>query len=131
MEKTVFINSKSGPFVDMIMNKQKIFETRSRDVLRFLFDTGERFLIAETGNGKPLVRCSARIRSIVTIYTENAWNTYRTFHAVPVGSEYDWKPGTRKKVLYELADVLPVPVPFHPEGKRHGRTWIECENFFG
>lgn len=122
----VFINSRSVPFVDLIMNGSKIYETRSRDVLRYIFDTGKRFLIAETGNGKPLVRCSARIRSVTVVKTEDAWNQYRLFHSVPVGSEYDWKPDTKKKVLYELESVLPVPVPFHPaEGKRHGRIWME------
>lgn len=140
----VFINSRSVPFVDMIINSEKIFETRSRNVLRFLFESGQRFLIAETGNRKPLVRCSARIKGITVVYTKEAWNSYRLFHSVPVGSEFDWKPGTKKKVMYQLDDVRSVPVPFNPpEGKRHGRTWMElscrlpfpstaeeCEQFF-
>ena len=127
MIPVVFINSRSVPFVDLIMEGKKQYETRSRDVLRFLSDSGRRFLIAETGSGRPLVRCSARIRSVVVIHSEKMWNQYRTCHAVPAGSAYDWKPCTNKKILYELADVQPVPVPFHPpEGKRHGRTWMEC-----
>lgn len=122
----IFINSRSVPFVEMIMNSEKIFETRSRDVLRFLFETGQRFFIAETGKGKPVVRCSTRIRSVVVVYDKTAWDTYRTFHLVPPGSEFDWKPGTRKKVLYQLDDVRPVSDPFvPPEGKRHGRVWME------
>ena len=69
---------------------------------------------------------SARIRSITTIYTAEAWQTYRKFHCVPEGSEYDWQPDTKKKVLYELYDVFPIADPFIPaEGKRHGRTWME------
>ena len=126
MNKIVFINSRSVPFVDMIMKQEKIFETRSRDVLRKLFETGEQFYIAETGKGKPIVKCSARIRAIETVYTETAWNRYRTFHLVPPGSQYDWQTDTKKKVMYQLDNVTPVPAPFiPPEGKRHGRIWME------
>ena len=126
MTPVVFINSKSVPFVQMIIDGKKIFETRSRNVLRRLFDTGSPFLIAETGSGKPIVRCSARIRSVIIIRTPEQWEQYRRFHMVPSGSEYDWKPDTKQKVLYELDNVVPVPVPFTPpEGKRHGRVWME------
>ena len=125
MTPVVFINSRSCPFVDLIAAGTKIYETRNRDVLRKLFERRRPFYIAETGHGKPMVKCSARIRSIVTVYTEEAWNSYRKFHAVPVGSAYDWQPDTKKKVMYELSDVVPV-VPFcPPEGKRHGRVWME------
>lgn len=127
MIPTIFINSHSVPFVDMIMDGRKLYETRKRNVLRSAFEYGNRFLIAETGSGRPMVRCSATIESILTIYTEEEWNKYRKFHAVPVGSEFDWKPDTKKKVLYHLTDVRPVE-PFVPEGRRHGRTWMECEN---
>ena len=122
----VFINSSSVPYVDMIIKGKKIYETRSRNVLRSAFNYGNRFLIAETGKGKPCVRCSAIIDSVLTIYTEEEWNRYRKYHSVPEGSEYDWKPDTKKKILYELSDVRPVSVPFVPaEGKRHGRIWME------
>lgn len=121
----VFINSRSVPFVSMIMEGKKIYETRSRNVLKMIFESGRRFMIAETGNGKPVVRCSARIRSVHTVYTPEAWETFRTWHCVPSGSEYDWTDGTKKKVLYELYGVLPL-APFVPaEGKRHGRVWME------
>lgn len=123
----IFINSRSVPFVDMIMEGKKLYETRTRNVLKSAFEYGNRFLIAETGNGKPVVRCSATIEAMHTLYTEEAWNRYRNLHAVPAGSEFDWKPDTKKKVLYHLTDVQPVE-PFVPEGKRHGRTWMECSN---
>jgi len=127
MIPVVFINSKSVPFVELIMKCEKIFETRSRDMLRFLFETGQRFYIAETGKGKPVIRCSATIKGITEVYTENAWNNYRCFHCVPVGSSYDWQPGTKKKVMYQLDDVVPVPVPFvlPSDSVRHGRVWAE------
>ena len=126
MTPILFINSSEVPFVDLILSGQKIYETRSRHVLRSAFERGTRILIAETGKGKPVVRCSACIGSYRIIYTEDAWNRYRAFHAVPAGSAYDWKPDTKKKVLYELCDVQPVPVPFTPpDSKRHGRVWME------
>lgn len=126
MIPVLFINSRSVPFVDLIMNGTKVYETRSRNVLRSLAESGKRFLIAETGNGKPLVKCSARIRSVIVIKTQESWDLFRPLHSVPAGSAYDWKPETKKKVLYELDSALPVSAPFHPaEGKRHGRTWME------
>lgn len=128
MIPVLFINSHSVPFVDMIMDGRKLYETRKRNVLRSAFEYGNRFLIAETGSGRPRVRCSATIESMVTIYTKEAWDRYRKLHAVPVGSEFDWKPDTKKKVMYLLEDVRPV-TPFVPEGKRHGRTWMECDNY--
>ena len=128
MLPVVFINSRSVPYVDMIMDRQKPMETRSRDMLRFLAESGTPFLIAETGKGDSLVRCSARIRSVLTVYTADEWNRLRSAHRVPAGSQYDWKDGTKKKVLYELCDILPVPVPFHPsDGIRHGRVWMESD----
>ena len=106
------------------MTGKKKYETRSSNMLRSLI--GHRVMLAETGNGKPLVRCSARISEVVECFTQEAYESYRRFHAVPVGSEYDWKPGTKKKVLYRLDNVIREPEPFHPaEGKRHGRTWME------
>lgn len=126
MIPVLFINSRSVPFVDMILKGEKIYETRNRHVLRSAFLYDMPILIAETGKGKPLVKCSARIRSVIEIFTAEEWEKYRMFHSVPIGSEYDWKPETKKKVLYELCDVRPVSVPFVPaEGKRHGRTWME------
>ena len=128
MIPVIFINCQAEPYVDMIMKGKKIYAARPRNVLWSAFKYGTRFLIAETGNGKPLVRCSATIDSVHTIYTEKAWNRYRNLHTIPAGSKFDWKPDTKKKVLYHLTNVLPVE-PFIPEGKRHGRTWMECDNY--
>ena len=130
MIPVLFINSASVPFVDLIINGKKIYETRSKNVLQFLFDTSSPFLIAETGKGKPVVKCSARIRSITVIYTSEEWEKFRTWHTVPIGSAYDWKPSTKKKVLYELKDIQPVSPFIHSEGKRHGRTWMEYYGTF-
>lgn len=125
MIPVIFINCKQYPFVQQIINGNKIYETRNIDTLgRFI---GDRVLLAETGNGSPVVKCVATISESIAVYTANEWRAYITKEDVPTGSGYDWNQDTRKKVLYRLTDVCPV-APFIPEGKRHGRTWMECDN---
>ena len=88
-------------------------------------------MIAETGHGRPLVRCSAVIDEVIEVFTREAWEEYLQFTWVPVGSEYDWKPDTKKKVLYHLKDVKPVKpfrLPFN--ARRHGRVWAEYEGVY-
>ena len=123
MTPVVFINCRREPFVDEILGGLKQYETRNRNTLkRFL---GQRILLAETGKGSPLVKGSAVIAEIVEVYTREAWEEYLQFTWVPVGSDYDWKPDTKKKVLYRLTDVQRIP-PFRvSEGIRHGRVWME------
>ena len=123
MIPVIFINCKHYPFVKWIEEGTKKYETRNRNTLyRFI---GERVLIAETGHGKPVVKCSAVISQAIELFTEDAWRKHVTALDVPLFSEYDWQPGTRKKVLYKLTDVQPV-TPFTPDGRRHGRVWMEC-----
>ena len=124
MYDVVFINCSRFPFIDWICSRQKLYETRSRDTLRAL--VGRRVYLAETGTGpRSVVRCSAVIDHAITC-DAGAFRRLRPLHRVPAGSDFDWKPWTRKKVLYRLTDVRPVPVPFHPaEGVRHGRVWME------
>lgn len=123
MTPIIFINCKHEPFVALIMEGRKLYESRTRDMLgRFL---GERVLIAETGKGKPVVRCSALISEIHTFYVQEAWERYRERACIRSGSEYDWHDGTKKKLLYRLTDVRQVEPFTPPEGRRHGRTWME------
>ena len=125
MIPVIFINCKRFPFVKDIMSYLKQFETRNRNTLgRFL---GERVLLAETGNGSPLVRCYATIDHYIEVYTREQWEEYLEASWVPVGSSYDWQPDTKKKVLYHLTDIQPV-TPFRlSSGRRHGRVWMEYE----
>lgn len=129
MIPVIFINCKDEPYIDAIMNGTKTYETRSKNTLKALLSwaLGERVLIAETGNGAPVVRCSAVIDHFGAVYTKERWNELRKVHRVPFGSEYDWKPETKVKWLYHLSDVQLV-APFIPEGRRHGRTWMECND---
>lgn len=126
MTPVLFINCSRFPFVDQIMAKEKLFETRNKDTLRNL--VGKRVLIAETGDHtRPLVRCSAFVEYAYPVYTRAEWDVYRKWTRVEVGSSFDWTPDTIVKWIYRLTDVRPVD-PFNPpEGIRHGRVWMEYE----
>ena len=127
MMPVVFINCSRFPFIDWILTGEKTYETRTRNTLRSL--VGTRVLLAETGKGKPVVRCSAVIRSAEKAEYLGVWNLLREFHRVPEKSVYDWSFSRPGKWLYLLEEVRPVPVPFHPtEGVRHGRVWMETES---
>lgn len=127
MIPVVFINCRRHPFLDQIISGRKSFETRTRDMLRSL--VGQRVLLAETGRGRPVVRCSALIEYSCVARSRAAWETVRNACCIPEGSVYDWQPDTKIKHLYWITDVVPVPVPFTPpEGVRHGRVWMEYNN---
>lgn len=124
MMPIVFINCQSAPFIDDIITGRKVYETRSRDTLRDL--VGRFVLLAETGKGKPVVRCRAKITRSFRVILPDAWERFRSATCVPAWSRYDWKPDTCAKWMYELQYVRPVPAPFTPpEGVRHGRVWME------
>ena len=124
MIPVVFINCSRVPFIDLILRLLKVYETRTRNMLRSL--AGQRVFLAETGRGRPpLVRCSAVIGEPVVACSRSAWAALRRSACIKRGSAFDWQPGTKKKYLYPLSDVQPC-VPFTPpEGVRHGRVWME------
>lgn len=126
MIPAVFINCQKNPFIDKMLRREKTFETRNRNTLsRFL---GERIILAETGKGKPLARATAIIQEIHVVYTRSAWESYFPFLGIMRCEQYDWKPDTKQKVLYKLGDVQPIEKPFVlPEGRRHGRVWMEYD----
>ena len=123
MMPIIFINCKDQPFVRQILNGTKQYETRNRNTLkRFL---GSQVLLAETGHGKPVIKGSAVISEIIEVFARSAWEVTKLDCMIPDGSKYDWKPDTKKKVLYRLTDVRPCE-PFVPtEDRRHGRVWME------
>lgn len=128
MTPVIFINCQDSPFVDDIIAGRKTYETRTRNTLKSLLNwaLGERVLIAETGHGDPVVRCSAIIDHFGAVYTEDRWNDLRKVHRVPVGSEYDWNPDTNVKWLYHLSDVKTLaPFALPRSCHRHGRVWAE------
>ena len=130
MTPVIFINCKRQPFVDHIMTKRKTYETRTRNTLKSLmqWSIGERILIAETGSGSPLVKCSAVVDHVIAVYTHEAWSRYADATCIPVDSEYDWTPETKVKYLYHLSDVQCVtPFRLPSSSRRHGRVWAEYE----
>lgn len=121
----IFINTQRFAFVDDIIAKRKVYETRCRNTLGGL--VGHRVFIAETGHGKPVVRCSAVIENVMKVTRYDEWEMMRKLHRVPEGCKYDWNSHTSQKYLYELTEVTPCE-PFVPaEGKRHGRVWMESD----
>lgn len=123
MVPIVFINCIEYPYVHAIMTGIKTFETRNRRTLEEL--VGERVMIAETGHGKPVVRCWATIGDSIRIEHYETWENLRCFHRVPYSSHHEWNQDTKQKYLYPLIDVHEVKPFVPPEGKRHGRVWME------
>lgn len=119
----VFINCSSAPYIDKIMNGNKIYETRTRNTLKSL--VGKTVLLCETGNGKSIVRCSARIVKAFPVTSYYEWNMFREYTCIPFRSPHEWTEKTKIKWLYEIDSVRPL-VPFIPRpGFRHGRVWME------
>lgn len=123
MIPVIGINSSTAPFMDMIGNRLKRLETRSKNTLGTF--VGQRVILAETKQGGYLAKYSAVIRSARPIYSAEEWDTLRMQHCVPIGNDYDWKPGTRVKWVYELSNLRRLRPFMVPEGPRHGRVWME------
>lgn len=126
MTPIIFINCDKEPFVDDIIGYLKQYETRNRNTLGRFLD--EPVLLAETKRGrKPVVKALAVIDQIVSVTTKESWEEYLEQTWIPIGSEYDWKPDTKIKWLYHLKHVFPCTPFIPPEGRRHGRVWMEYE----
>lgn len=125
MIPVVFINCKKVPYVDMIIDHKKKYETRTRNILRSL--VGRRILIAETGKGMPDIRCSAILDAPIIVTDKQSWDNFKPETCVPDGNEHDWNENTQCKWLYRLLEVHELyNIPWK-EGKRHGITWMEYE----
>ena len=123
MTPVIGINSSSSPFMDDIGALRKRLETRSRNMLgRFC---GQRVILAETRQGGYMAMYSVVIRSARAIRSRDEWNALRPLHCVPIDNDYDWKPGTRVKWVYEITGLRRLHPFLVPEGVRHGRTWME------
>lgn len=129
MIPAIFINCHQHPFIQQIMNLDKLYETRSKNTMKKLMKShlGERILLVENGNGDPIVRCSAAIDHIIAVYTRSEWEKYLPY-TMTAGTYYDWKPDTKIKWLYHMTDVKPVePFKLQKSCHRHGRIWAEYE----
>lgn len=129
MIPAIFINCSRHPFIQKIMSLDKLYETRTRNTMKKLMESylGERILLVETGNGDPIVRCSAVIDHVIAVYTKSDWEKYLPY-TMTAGTDYDWKPDTKVKWLYHLSDVQPVePFALPDSCCRHGLVWAEYE----
>lgn len=123
MIPVVFINCAKTGFITAIMDGKKQYETRTKDTLKAIVN--KRIMLAETGKGKPVVKCFARFKNPVVVTSREQWEWYRKDLYILPGSDHDWKEDTTVKYLYPVVDIKPVK-PFIPaEGKRHGRQWME------
>ena len=125
MIPVVGINSASAPFMEDIGSLAKRLETRGKNSLRSL--VGQRVILAETQQGGYLAMYTAVIRSARPVRSRDEWETLRPLHRVPVGNQYDWQPGTVVKCVYELTSLRRLRPFLVPEGRRHGRTWMEYD----
>ena len=124
MIPVVYINCKLFPFVAWILAGKKIYETRNRNTLKNLI--GKRVYIAMTGKGKAVILCMATIESCIVVDNKKQYNAMRKYTRIVKGSVFDWQQGTKKKYLYRLVNVVPVPAfPVPADCVKHGRTWAE------
>ena len=119
----VYINCDGPEFIDLILSRRKLYETRGRNMLQRLL--GHRVALIETRRGRrPLVRGYATIASAELVPDDGSLSaTVHRMQAAIYRTPYDIPPGG-KKWFYLLKDVTrcaPYPVP--AEHENHGRAW--------
>lgn len=115
----IFINCSRCAFIAWILSGVKLYETRSRNVLRNL--VGRRVFLIETGRGRPMVTGSAIISGVSVVRFDDVKMRSR---AKITGTEYDI-PLDGAKYFYRLRDVrkLKKPFPLPDQRENHGRSW--------
>lgn len=106
------INCKEAPYVDMILDKHKVLETRNTDSLRSL--VGQRVGLVETGKGKAMLKGYATIEGVIEVNDRIDWDILWPLHLVPHRSKYDFN---GQKFCYILSNVKRcTPTPVHDKG---------------
>ena len=117
-----YINTSRAPFVVQIFSGAKLYETRTRNMLRSLI--GKTVCIIETGHGHPIIVGRATISGAELVpYSDSA----KRRQARIIGTPYDIKPDGAKW-FYKLDNVerlTPSPLPVTREN--HGRSWTAWE----
>lgn len=116
----IFINCSSARFIDAILTRAKLYETRPRKTLHCL--VGRRVYLIETGtSARAKIRGSAVISGAVLIRPDNV--PARKAAGI-YGTPYDIRPG-RAKWFYRLTRVRPLkhPLPVPDTRENHGRAW--------
>ena len=101
------VNSRSIPFADLIVNGQKLFESRASDSLRPWI--GQRVAIVKTGAGKALAIGAATIGPPI-IVNEAEFRALESLHHVAENSEFDIRPQD-VKYLYPVIDAERFEIP--------------------
>ena len=124
--KAMYIHdSIREPFTALILAGWKVFETRTRDMLRPL--VGERVAIIRTGSGLPMIVGYADVVSGEKVDAVSFASPQMTgLHRVFPDSKY-FPRDNSGRWLYLLKNVerLPVPEPVPACVVRHGRSWCE------
>ena len=118
----LFINCSVFPFVTWILSGLKVYETRNRNTLKCLL--GKQVYLCETGKKQKIVRCKATISGIIPVSSKQYYEKFRKECCILPGSTYDFIPG-KKKHLYLLTDIVPVPAFVPEEGKHYGYTYMD------
>ena len=120
----IFINCRRAQFIDEILARAKVYETRTRKMLHSLI--GQRVYLIETGTGpRAKIRGSAVISGAVLVQFDDV--AARKAAGI-YGTPYDIKPGSTKW-FYRLSAVraLKRPVPVPDQRENHGRAWTNWE----
>lgn len=118
----IYVNSKKVPYARLIIDGKKIYETRTRNVLRSLI--GRRIAIVETGKGSPAIIGFVTIDG-ADYFEHEAFERIRSLTCIPAGGAYDDL--GKGKWCYKLSDPVKLdrPIPLPQDAVRHGRSWCE------
>ena len=124
--KAIFVNNRDVPYADLIAAGKKLYETRSRNMLRALI--GRRVAVVRTGCGSPEIIGFVNIDG-ADYFAHDSFENIRDLTMIPKNSKYD--DGGNGKWCYKLsaAHALETPIPLPKNIIRHGRSWCEIPLF--
>ena len=121
-EYGIYIRGKR--IMDMILNREKVIETRTHNKLdRFV---GQRVGLILTGYGKPKLVGYAYLDCVYEFKTEKDFRFWESLHRIEEGSRYDWD-GKHKKYGYLLGDVEKLDSPIELPVIKGNRMWRGLE----
>lgn len=124
--KAIFINESKVKFIELILNQEKLFETRNRDTLKGIFENNnlyEYIALVSTGKGKPIIKGYAYIRKGFSV-KEPELNQIDSVLFIK-NTPYECKPG-KEKMLYSIEyPVKCEPYTIPENAVYHGRSWCE------
>lgn len=122
----IFVNEDEYPYAEWIVRGLKKYETRNKDMLRYML--GNRVAIVSTKRGrKPCVVGYATITEKIKLYpcdwaTSHWQRYYREEAMIPFGSKYD--DVSKGKVLYCMSNAEKCePYTIPNDTVYHGRSW--------